>query len=365
MFREFAAMRVIKPHWHSNDQLSARKLPVCRRHRLARQPIFDGLQNDETLCLQGTKRRLSAARFSDQSNDCNCVRLTIRRPELSSVAIILTADCTSVSAQTPANIDGMRFAEGLHRNGQRCDAGLEFKRKWSFSIKKKWNRAMYPDAFILVTGAEAGDREIILQALGDRCHVVASQTMEDALAHQTNSVDLVISEIKSGQLNGLDLMYRWKLTHPETPFLMLADRRDITLAVEAMKNGAADCLVKPIDSDELHASALQLVNSRGYESVSGSDRNSSSGPRRKASINIPPDTSLEDLERAAVEQALVQHHGNRTHAARTLGISVRTLQRKLKAWGMPILSLHNSSLSHSFLLGAPPETPHPFSAHVH
>jgi DNA-binding NtrC family response regulator len=45
-------------------------------------------------------------------------------------------------------------------------------------------------------------------------------------------------------------------------------------------------------------------------------------------------TRLEDLERGAVEQALAQHHGNRTHAARALGISVRTLQRKLKAWGL-------------------------------
>jgi DNA-binding NtrC family response regulator len=49
---------------------------------------------------------------------------------------------------------------------------------------------------------------------------------------------------------------------------------------------------------------------------------------------IPPGTSLHDLEREAVEQALRQHDGNRTHAAKALGISVRTLQRKLKAWGI-------------------------------
>jgi hypothetical protein len=53
---------------------------------------------------------------------------------------------------------------------------------------------------------------------------------------------------------------------------------------------------------------------------------------RHPGILIPPGTTLEDLERAAVEQALQEHHGNRTHAAKSLGISVRTLQRKLKAW---------------------------------
>jgi DNA-binding NtrC family response regulator len=44
--------------------------------------------------------------------------------------------------------------------------------------------------------------------------------------------------------------------------------------------------------------------------------------------------SLKDLQRAAVEKALGEHNGNRTRAAEALGISVRTLQRKLKAWGM-------------------------------
>jgi len=49
-------------------------------------------------------------------------------------------------------------------------------------------------------------------------------------------------------------------------------------------------------------------------------------------IEVPPGTTLEELEHAAVEQALEHYEGNRTHAAKALGISVRTLQRKLKAW---------------------------------
>jgi DNA-binding NtrC family response regulator len=44
--------------------------------------------------------------------------------------------------------------------------------------------------------------------------------------------------------------------------------------------------------------------------------------------------SLQDLERAAVIAALERCRGNRTKAAESLGISVRTLQRKLKAWGI-------------------------------
>jgi len=42
--------------------------------------------------------------------------------------------------------------------------------------------------------------------------------------------------------------------------------------------------------------------------------------------------TLDELEHAAVIRALRTHQGNRTRAARSLGISVRTLQRKLKHW---------------------------------
>ena len=38
---------------------------------------------------------------------------------------------------------------------------------------------------------------------------------------------------------------------------------------------------------------------------------------------------MEELERLAITRALDQYAGNRTHAAKRLGISVRTLQRKL------------------------------------
>jgi len=44
--------------------------------------------------------------------------------------------------------------------------------------------------------------------------------------------------------------------------------------------------------------------------------------------------NLHELERDAILSALMKSFGNRTHAAHTLGISVRTLQRKLKLWGV-------------------------------
>ncbi len=223
---------------------------------------------------------------------------------------------------------------------------------------------MFSNTLILVAGGDPVDREIILQTLNDEFHVVAAQTMEDALAHTEDPVGLVICDLESTRVNGMELVQLWKARQPQTPFLALTIGHDVSSAIEAMKNGVSDCLVKPIDQDDLRSATMQLVDSRRAENSASND-NDSMKSSRKSHIDIPPGTSLEDLERAAVEQALVQHHGNRTHAAKTLGISVRTLQRKLKAWGMPILSLPHSGPSNGFMMPAHAATTHIFSTHVH
>src|SRR5215212_7867485 len=224
--------------------------------------------------------------------------------------------------------------------------------------------AMDSNSLILVAGGDAADRETILQALNDEFHVVAAQTMEDALAHAADSVGLVICDLDSTQIQGMELVRRWKARQPDTPFLALTNGKDVGSAVEAMKNGVADCLVKPIDQDDVRSSAMQLVDAYRDQASTGHGEESTKSSRTPH-IDIPPGTSLEDLERAAVEQALIQHNGNRTHAAKTLGISVRTLQRKLKAWGLPIVSFPNAGTGNGYVMPAHTSTPQVYGTHVH
>jgi DNA-binding NtrC family response regulator len=46
------------------------------------------------------------------------------------------------------------------------------------------------------------------------------------------------------------------------------------------------------------------------------------------------DLTLRGAEKRAIERALALHDGNRTHAARTLGIGRRTLQMKIREFGL-------------------------------
>jgi len=178
----------------------------------------------------------------------------------------------------------------------------------------------------------------------------------------------VITQLDSPNFSGLSLLRSWKARDKRTPFLLITGGDDVIAVVEAMKLGAADCLVKPINANELRTTIARLMERS--KSVAERSETNGDGPDERPSIDIPPGTSLEELERAAVEQALAEHHGNRTHAARTLGISVRTLQRKLKAWGMPVLSSfqpnhHSPSASLMYTEHQPPQIANtPFSTHA-
>lgn len=218
---------------------------------------------------------------------------------------------------------------------------------------------------ILVVENNPDERESIMRTLDpDRFHVVGAENPNDAIAYADDAVDLVISELQSRELNGLELLRKWKERRPNTPFVLVADRNDVNSIVEAMKLGAADCILKPVDTEKLRALVTNLLEHSDTNGHAGrhSDQNAS-----RSGIDIPPGTSLEDLERAAVEQALTQHHGNRTHAAKTLGISVRTLQRKLKAWGMPIVSTQNNNPAPHFIMPThhSSSSSSAFSAHAH
>lgn len=226
---------------------------------------------------------------------------------------------------------------------------------------------MFPESVILVVGGDSDESEAIANMLSDRHRVVGVEKPDEAMTHVTDGVDLVISQLDSPEFSGLQLMKRWKGANSDTPFLFVTEGSDVSSVIEAMKLGAGDCLLKPVNTNQLRAAVTHLLETSNRES-SGGDSSDANQPRRSA-IQIPPGTSLEDLERAAVEQALAQHHGNRTHAAKTLGISVRTLQRKLKAWGMPVVpSQQNTVPRPNFVYTEGPVThssPATFGAHAH
>ena len=57
------------------------------------------------------------------------------------------------------------------------------------------------------------------------------------------------------------------------------------------------------------------------------------GNSNSLEVSFKPGQKLRDVEKLVILTTLRAKGFNRTHAARTLGIGIRTLQRKLKAYG--------------------------------
>ena len=70
------------------------------------------------------------------------------------------------------------------------------------------------------------------------------------LAHavlKERSVDVIISDLMLPDTTGIDIVKSVRETAPDTPFLILTGQPSIETAVEAIRAGATDYLIKPVD----------------------------------------------------------------------------------------------------------------------
>ena len=73
-------------------------------------------------------------------------------------------------------------------------------------------------------------------------------------AFQSQTVDLVLTDVRMPEMDGLELLARLKAMQPDLPVVILTAHGTINSAVEAMKLGAFDYLTKPFNREQLKAS---------------------------------------------------------------------------------------------------------------
>jgi response regulator RpfG family c-di-GMP phosphodiesterase len=91
-------------------------------------------------------------------------------------------------------------------------------------------------------------------------------TGEEALAvMQREPFDLVISDIRMPGMSGMEFLAEAHQQHPRSAYVMVTAEDDLRVAIQAMKQGAADYLVKPIQLDALLASAERALEMKRLE----------------------------------------------------------------------------------------------------
>jgi two-component system NtrC family response regulator len=83
--------------------------------------------------------------------------------------------------------------------------------------------------------------------------VTAAAGAEGLQLFQNRPVDLVLTDVRMPEMDGVDVLARLKAVQSDIPVVMLTAHGTITSAVEAMKLGAFDYLTKPFDRDRLKA----------------------------------------------------------------------------------------------------------------
>ncbi len=106
---------------------------------------------------------------------------------------------------------------------------------------------------ILVVDDEQSMRDFLAIMLKKEGHdVVTAENGSDALkAVQAEIFDLVISDVKMPGLDGIDVLKATKEISPETVVIMVTAFATAETAVEAMKHGAYDYIIKPFKIDEI------------------------------------------------------------------------------------------------------------------
>ena len=123
------------------------------------------------------------------------------------------------------------------------------------------------DFCILLVEDDAGLREALAETLelGGFDVVGAADGPKALDILDQHAVSLVISDIQMDPWDGLELLARVRRHHPDVPVVLMTAFASVPQAVEAIRRGAMDYLVKPVEPRDLLAMAARFRDGPGAE----------------------------------------------------------------------------------------------------
>jgi DNA-binding response OmpR family regulator len=145
-----------------------------------------------------------------------------------------------------------------------------------------------PGASILLVDDDGKSLDILTDLLEFEGYRVFTATNGRAALDvlEQNDMDLVITDFEMPVMDGFELLQSVSRGYPELPVIMLTgkNRENVQKAISAMKEGAYDYLLKPVDLTELRKSVLTTLNI-------------SQGKKESRALNEVLTTTLAELNR--------------------------------------------------------------------
>jgi len=87
---------------------------------------------------------------------------------------------------------------------------------------------------------------------------------EEALQvlERNNNIEVVILDVKMPGMDGIETLTEIKRKNPLVEVMMLSGHADVASAIEGMKHGAFDYLMKPVDMDQIIAKITEAVSKK-------------------------------------------------------------------------------------------------------
>jgi len=119
-------------------------------------------------------------------------------------------------------------------------------------------------ARILVVDDEAHVRSMIAATLERQGHEItlASGGREALDALEQNSFELILTDIVMQDGNGLALLEHIHAENPNLPIIMVTAIHDISVAIDSMRRGAYDYVLKPFEREHLVATVQRAIEHR-------------------------------------------------------------------------------------------------------
>jgi two-component system NtrC family response regulator len=121
---------------------------------------------------------------------------------------------------------------------------------------------------ILLIDDEATQRDVLTGYLKKKGFNIfsASSGKEGIDITKNNPVDIILSDFKMPDLNGIEVLEQVKKINPEISFVIVTAYGTVENAVKAMRLGAFDYISKPVDLDELDLMIDRIIEHKNLKS---------------------------------------------------------------------------------------------------
>jgi putative nucleotidyltransferase with HDIG domain len=113
---------------------------------------------------------------------------------------------------------------------------------------------------LLIVDDEVEVRSVLRDLLGDTYQCTEAASAEEALAQLRDvNYELVISDITMSGMTGLEMIPHVKVVSPDTVIVMISGMQTIESAINALRLGAFDYLMKPFDLRQAEAAVARAL----------------------------------------------------------------------------------------------------------